>query len=274
MTTPSVWRLLLPATLLAHEAWSLIPATPGEQTRRAIRSTKETISQIRAANLPARIYIDYLIPLPPATTDADIDPWPGGLAQMYPYAEDIVRDILTGVVEESTRDKCSSQVISEPDCSGFFIQESPISPELDVAAILFPGPDQFSNIKEIQAMVGNQRTLIIFNRQFTRPQDFGFFKKSEAKEVMDAYQWGFAFQEIACRGEDVKLTFEQSEGWQACVVDENGNEIDIMDSSWDVKVRPEYSKLEENINKIIPEPLWMRKMGEVQEKGLKFQRKE
>ena len=58
------------------------------------------------------------------------------------------------------------------------------------------------------------------------------------------------------------------------MVDENGNEIDIMDSSWDVKVRPEYSKLEENINKIMPEPLWMRKMGEVQEKGLKFQRKE
>ena len=78
----------------------------------------------------------------------------------------------------------------------------------------------------------------------------------------------------SCRGEDVKLTFEQSEGWQACVVDENGKEIEIKDSSWDVKVRPDYKALEDKINEVLPEPLWMRKMGEVQEKGLKFQRKE
>mmetsp|Transcript_37152 Transcript_37152/g.89626 ORF Transcript_37152/g.89626 Transcript_37152/m.89626 type:complete len:277 (+) Transcript_37152:102-932(+) len=268
---------LLPATLLifAQGTWALIPATPGEQTRRAITSTRETISQIRStSNLPPRIYIDYLIPLPRETSDADIDPWPGGLAQMYPYAEDIVRDILAGVVEESTREKCSSQVISSPDCCGFFVQESPVSPELDVAALLFPGPDQLSDIKEIEAMVGSQRTLIIFNRQFTREEDFGFFKKGEAKEVIDKYQWGFAFQEIACRGEDVKLTFEQSVGWQASVVDENEKEIEIKDSSWDTKLRPEYTALEKKINEVLPEPLWMRKMGEVQEKGLKFQRKE
>lgn len=267
---------LLSAILLIFSggARALIPATPGEQTRRAITSTRETISQIRSSNLPPRIYIDYLIPLPRETNDADIDPWPGGLAQMYPYAEDILRDILAGVVEESSREKCSSQVISASDCCGFFVQESPVSPELDVAALLFPGPDQLSNIKEIEAMVGSQRTLIIFNRQFTRQEDFGFFKKSEAKEIIDKYQWGFAFQEIACRGEDVKLTFEQSVGWQASVVDENGNEIEIKDSSWDMKLRPEYTALEKKINEVLPEPLWMRKMGEAQEKGLKFQRKE
>lgn len=272
--TIDIRRLLAATLLLSRGASALIPATPGEQTRRAIRSTKETISRIRESDLPPRIYIDYLIPLPPETSDADIDPWPGGLAQMYPYAEDILRDILTGVVEESSRDKCSSQVISASDCCGFFIQESPISPEQDVAALLFPGPDQLSNIKEIEAMVGNKRTLIIFNRQFTRPEDFGFFAKGEAKELLSKYQWGFAFQEIACRGEDVKLTFEQSVGWQACVVDENGEEIDLKDSTPDVMVRPEYKVLEDKINEVLPEPLWMRKMGEVQEKGLKFQRKE
>ncbi|KAL7539029.1 hypothetical protein ACHAXR_008978 [Thalassiosira sp. AJA248-18] len=193
---------------------------------------------------------------------------------MYPYAEDIVRDILAGVVDESSREKFSSQVISAPDCCGFFIQESPLSPEEDVAALLFPGPDQLSNMKEIEDMVGDKRTLIIFNRQFTRPEDFGFFQKDAAREIISKYQWAFAFQEIACRGEDVKLTFEQSVGWQACVVDENAKEIEIEDSSWDVKVRPDYLAIEDKINVIMPEPLWMRKMGEVQEKGLKFQRKE
>ena len=253
--------------------WSLIPATPGEQTRRAITSVKDTISKIRADNRQPRIYVDYLIPLPPATSDADIDPWPGGLAQQYSYAEDILKDILTGVVDDSTRNKCSSQVISDDDCCGFLIQESPESPELDVAALLFPSPDQLSNIKEIEQMVGD-RTLLIFNRQFTRPEDFGFFKKGEAKETIEKYEWGFAFQEIACRGEDVKLTYEQSIGWQSCLIDENGKEISIKNDNWDNQVRPDYQDIEDTINQVIPEPLWMRKMQEANEKGLKFTRKE
>lgn len=258
---------------IAQGARALIPATPGEQTRRAITSTKEAIAHIRATDLPPRIFIDYLIPLPPATTDADIDPWPGGLAQQYPYAEGIVRDILAGVVEESSRDRCSSQVLSEEDCCGFFVQESPLSPDLDVAAVMFPGVDQYAKLKEIEDMVGS-RTLIVFNRQFTRAEDFGFFRKEEARGLFQRYKWAFAFQEIACRGEDVKLTFEQSVGWQACMVDEKSREIEIKDSSWDAKIRPEYKAIEDKINEVLPEPLWMRMMQEANEKGFKFQRKE
>jgi hypothetical protein len=77
----------------------------------------------------------------------------------------------------------------------------------------------------------------------------------------------------SCRGEDVKLTYEKSTGWRACVIDENGKEYDITDPSWDVNVRPLYKDMENRINAILPEPLWMRKMGEVQEKGFKFQRR-
>ncbi|KAL3777703.1 hypothetical protein ACHAW5_010341 [Stephanodiscus triporus] len=267
--------LLTAVILLFQGVWALIPATPGEQTRRAIASVRESISDIRSSSpsTPVRLYVDYLLPLSPATSDADIDPWPGGLAQMYPYAEDVLRDILAGVVDDSHRGTCSSTVISSPDCCGFLVQESPASPELDVAALLFPGPDQLSKIREIEGMVGDRRTLIVFNRQYTRPEDFGFFGKDEARGMMDRYKWGYAFQEIACRGEDVKLTFERSSGWQASVIDENGRELDIMDPSWDVCVRPTYKALEDRINSVLPEPLWMRKMGEVQEKGFKFQRK-
>jgi len=267
-------RIITCSLLLVGVCQALIPATPGEQTRRAIVSTRDTISKIREANKPPRIYVDYLIPLPPATSDADIDPWPGGLAQQYPYAEDIVREILAGVVEDSIPEKCSSQVISASDCCGLFIQESPNSPELDVAALLFPSPDQFENMKEIEQMVGDKRTLLIFNRQYTRAADFGFFKKGESQKFLDKFEWAFAFQEIACRGEDVKLIFEQAVGWNAAVIDENGKEIDVMDEKWDVTERPDYLELEKKINEVIPEPLWMRKMQEVSEKGLKFQRKE
>ena len=57
----------------------------------------------------------------------------------------------------------------------------------------------------------------------------------------------------------MKLEFEQSEGWQASLVDENGKEIEIKDESWDVMVRPDYLEVEAKINKVLPEPLWMRK---------------
>lgn len=200
---------------------------------------------------------------------------------MYPYAEETLKEILAGIAYDGSEKakEASTQVISASDCCGLFIQESPVSPSLDVAALLFPGPDQLSNIEQIEDMV-KDRTLILFNRQFTRAADFGFFNKGKAdKLIFDRYQWGFAFQEIACRGEDVKLTFEQSVGWQACalVEDSAGNynkEVDIMDSSWDKFMRPDYLELEKKINEVIPEPLWMRKMGDVQEKGLKFQRKD
>mmetsp|Transcript_12927 Transcript_12927/g.19338 ORF Transcript_12927/g.19338 Transcript_12927/m.19338 type:complete len:275 (-) Transcript_12927:73-897(-) len=252
---------------------SLIPSSPQQQTRRAIASIKNAISAAKEENRPCRFYLDYLIPLPIETKAEDIDPWPGGLAQMYPYAEDILKEILEGVVDEPAG-PCSGQVISEPDCCGFFIQESSVSPKNDVAAILFPGVDQLENIQQINDMVGPSRPLLLFNKQFQRPADFGFFKKQTSqKEIFDTYTYSFAFQEFACRGEDTKLTFEYP-NWSSCVicdedVDVGQKEIKLLDPQ---SVRPSYEELEAKINEVLPEPLWMRKMGEAGEKGFKFQR--
>jgi len=258
--------------LAARCTQALIPSTPAEQTRRAIRSLRDAIEQ--EDQKPQRLYVDYLIPLPPETKAEDFDPWPGGLAQMYPYAEDILKEILGGVVDDPG--SCSSQILSAPDCCGFFCQESKTSPENDVAAILFPSPDQLDKIAEIDAMVGD-RTLLLFNRQFQRPADFGFFGgKGRSNEIVfDRFRWGFAFQESACRGEDVKLTYETPE-WKSCVIcDENRElgtqEIPLLPPQ---PSRPLYEDLEKTINKVLPEPLWMRKMGEAEEKGFKFQRGE
>jgi len=250
---------------------ALIPATPMEQTSRAISSIRNAIGARREEGKPLRLYVDYLIPLPPETKAEDIDPWPGGLAQMYPYAEDIVSEILRGVVENPVN-ACSSQVISAPDCCGFFVQESSTSAKNDVAAVLFPGVDQLQQLQDIDAMVGEERTLILFNKQFQRPMDFGFANREKSKtKIFDKYEQGFAFQEFACRGEDLKLTFEHPY-WKSCVIceEEDGNkEIPVLP---DQTSRPNYEDLEKEINKVLPEPLWMRKMGEANEKGFKFQR--
>lgn len=252
--------------------FGLIPATPREQTSRAISSIKDAIEGRREEGKPLRLFVDYLVPLPPETKAEDIDPWPGGLAQMYPYAEDILSSILKGVVDNPV-ESCSSQVISAPDCCGFFVQESKSSTKNDVAAILFPGVDQLKQIEGIEAMVGEERTLIFFNKQFQRPADFGFMNNGRSTTtIFDRYAQGFAFQEFACRGEDLKLTFEHP-NWESCVIceEEDGNkEIALLPAQIS---RPRYEELEKKINEILPEPLWMRKMGEAEEKGFKFQRK-
>jgi hypothetical protein len=257
------WILLL----FFCSTFALIPSTPREQTRRAIQSLKTAIESNAGGR--CRFYVDYLLPLPPETKAEDIDPWPGGLAQMYPYAEKILLEILQGIVDEPG--SCSSQVISPQDCCGFFVQESMTSPRNDVAAILFPGVDQLDKISEIDRMVGD-RTLILFNRQFQRPADFGFLQKDKcSKVIFDRFQWGFAFQEFACRGEDVKLIYE-TPNWQSCVICEEEEGMRVISLLDPTPTRPLYNDLERRINEILPAPLWMRKMGEVEEKGFKFQR--
>jgi Domain of unknown function (DUF1995) len=265
--------LVLQCVTFAFLATALVPQSPEEQTRLAIRSLQKAIASVdKNNNTPRRFFVDYLIPLPPETQPEDIDPWPGGLAQMYPYAEQILADIMAGIVDEPAR-PCSSQVISASDCCGFFVQESKTSAKNDIGAILFPGVDQLEKIQEIDSMVG-ERTLILFNRQFQRPVDFGFGNKDRAqKAIFDRYQWGFAFQEMACRGEDVKLTFEYP-NWEAFVVcdedvDLGQRQLKLQSPSPD---RPAYEALERDINRVLPEPLWMRKMGEAERKGFKFQR--
>lgn len=257
---------------LISSVWSLIPATPQDQTRRAIQSLCSAIESARDAGSPLRFYVDYLIPLPPETQAADIDPWPGGLAQMYPYASEILEAILKGITEKPSG-RCSTQVISGPDCSAFFVQESLSSARNDAAAILFPGVDQLDKIDEIDRMVGNERVLILFNKQFQRPVDFGFGKTERCKRVLfDRFSYGFALQELACRGEDSKLTFEFP-NWQSCVIcdedDQIQKEIALLDPQPN---RPSYDELERKINQVLPEPLWMRKMNEAESKGFRFQR--
>jgi Domain of unknown function (DUF1995) len=310
-TASSSTMVLMISILFLGIASALIPSSPQEQTRRAIKSIKNAIERHKTEQLqqlllqqpppggrPCRLYVDYLIPLPPETVAADIDPWPGGLAQMYPYAEAICQEILKGIVMDdgpssssssSSGSSCSSQVLDASDCCGLLIQESKISAKEDVAALLFPGVDQLDLMEQVDAMVGPERTLLIFNKQFQRVSDFGGMtnlllwggrgtnnpKQVKAQRVIfDSFVQGFAFQEFACRGEDTKLLYEAPLGWTACVIcDENvevgAREIELMSSQPN---RPTYDVLEAKINQVLPEPLWMRKMGEAEEKGFKFQR--
>ena len=91
MTTMTMKVVSLLACGVVVVVQGLIPATPQEQTRRAIASIRNTIDGIKLHNndnnnqKPLRIYVDYLIPLPPKTKAEDIDPWPGGLGECFVF---------------------------------------------------------------------------------------------------------------------------------------------------------------------------------------------
>lgn len=201
---------------------------------------------------------------------------------MYPYAETIITELLQGVCDDPKPGGCSSQVLSAPDCCGFFIQESVSNPKQDIAAVVFPSVDQLQTLAEVDAMVGPERTLLLVNKQFQRPVDFGngvFGRGNRERsqtQLFDRYTYGFAFQELACRGEDVKLLYEATTGWQSSMILENeGDEPGTnkeMTIFPDQPERPIYEEMERKINELLPEPLWMRKMQEANEKGLKFTR--
>ena len=253
---------------------ALIPASPQQQTRQAGYSLRKAIKFQKEQKKTCRLFVDYLIPIPETTKAEDIDPWPGGLAQMYPYAEQIVQDILKDLVENPG--ECTSQIINPEDCCGFLVQESKDGPSEDVAAVIFPSVDQLPSLQQIDELVGPKRTLLLFNKQFQRLSDFGMGQRNIAEKIVfDSFIYGYAFQEFACRGEDTKLVYDFPK-WESYVVcdedpDKGRQEIELLTPQ---ETRPPYDELETRINKVLPEPLWMRKMGEAKDKGFKFQRGE
>lgn len=254
--------LFLLVTILA-----IVPTLPLKIPKTPALQTSQCISSIDS-NPHNRIYVDYLLPLPPETSAADIDPWPGGLNQMYDPASSTVKQILNRLTPNPG--KCTEQIISKEDCCSFLVQEDLDSSKNDIACVIFPSVDNFNSLQEIDNLVGD-RKLLLFNRQFKRPQDFGFDKTKAEKEIFNKYKWGYALQEFAVRGEDCKLIFENGTWNAVCLPNaESDEEIVLFD---EVDERPEYVNLEIKINELIPKPLWMRQMDRAENEGFKFNRK-
>ena len=183
---------------------------------------------------------------------------------MSPPFTQIVKEILSSLIPGST----STQIISEEDCSTLLIHETS-SPSTDIACVIFPSVDDLNKLQEIDKMV-DARPLILFNKQFKRPSDFGFKSKAAETSIFNAFKWGYALQEFSCRGEEVKLIFD-GEKWSAvCLPDADTDEEVILVEG--VCERPEYDFLTERINDVLPEPLWQRQMQKAKKDGLKFLR--
>ena len=86
-----------------------------------------------------------------------------------------------------------------------------------------------------------------------------------------ADEMAFAFEELACRGEDVKIVGEYGLGWRAFVqLDDAAPPVPLHEGA--LKARPEYKWIEAQINQRHPQPRWARMLDEVDQKGLRFMR--
>ena len=156
------------------------------------------------------------VPIQGTSAPEDLDPWPGGLKQQFPIALDLGKQMLMGVTGASER-AVSDQVLDKEDACGLILAQGS-TPAEDAACVLFLGTDQMDALSKVDKMASG-RLLCLLNPQFKRLSDFSIWQKGKAQaSYFDAgYETTFAFEEFACRGEDVKLIGEYGIGWRAFV---------------------------------------------------------
>lgn len=202
----------------------------------------------------------------------DLDPWPGGLKQQYPIALELGRELLQGVTGASER-VVTSQVLDAEDACGLILAQGK-TPAQDAACVLFAGCDQLEDLQRVDQMASG-RLLCLLNPQFKRVEDFSLWQRGKAKSVWleKGYATTYAFEEFACRGEDVKLVGEYGFGWRAFVVlDDKPTTVGVPLHEGSLPARPDYKWIEAQINEQHPQPRWARMLNEVDEKGLRFMR--
>lgn len=277
-------RLLVSACLLAL-ASSLcaprlprVPASPDEMIAKAAAAVKRA----QAAGV-SRQTVRVVVPddtraykvfgaveIQGTSAPEDLDPWPGGLKQQYPIAMGLVRSLLSGVTGGDT---LNEQVLDVEDACGLVLAQGETARE-DAACILFAGTDQMDQLAKVDEMASGGRLLLLLNPQFKRVEDFSLWQRGKAKAAFfeRGYEVTYAFEELACRGEDVKLVGEYGIGWRAfvCLDDADPFGIPLHDGALDE--RPDYVWLEAQINERHPEPRWARNLNDVEQKGLRFLR--
>ena len=277
-TTRAVLGLLLNSGIVRALT---VPASPIEMMRRAAdavaRASEAGVSrQIVQIIVPEdeRTYKVFgMVEIEGTSAPQDLDPWPGGLKQQYPIALSLCKKMLqrvTGADDNSIND----QVLDAEDACGLVLAQG-ATPAKDVACALFVGTDQMDELSRLDAMADG-RLLCLVNPQFKRMEDFSLWQRGKARSAYfeRGYEVAYAFEEFACRGEDVKLVGEFGEGWQAFVVlDDTTNEALPLHNSC-LPERPDYKWLEAQINEQHPQPRWARMLNDVDEKGLRFMRGE
>jgi len=273
-------RLHLALSLPTALALSLptIPTSPEDMISRAAASAaraagagvlRQTI-QIIVPDDTRTFKVFGMVEIKGTSAPEDLDPWPGGLLQQYPIALSLGRQLLAQITSAAS-DAISDQVLDTEDGCGLILAQG-ATPAEDAACVVFCGSDQMAQLAKVDAMASG-RLLVLLNKQFRRPADFSLWQRGAAKASFfdKGYISTYAFEEFACRGEDVKLVGEYGLGWRAFVDLDDGSEVLPLHEGR-LDERPKYKWLEAQINEQHPQPRWARLLNKADEKGLRFMR--
>ena len=274
------WTLAAPALLaLSMPRMPRIPQSPEEMMQRVISSVARAKEDGRLRQqvkvvIPddQRTYKVFgAVEIKGTSAPEDLDPWPGGLKQQYPIALTLARQLLQGVTSAS-QDGVSDQVLDAEDACGLVLAQG-ATPSDDAACIVFLGSDQIKQLVDVDRMAQG-RLLCLLNQQFRRVEDFSLWQRGSANEAYfsKGYETTYALEELACRGEDVKLVCEYGLGWRAFVFLEDDDTEGVPLHDGCLEERPTYKWLETQINEQHPQPRWARLVGEADQKGPRFMR--
>jgi len=266
------------ALTLSTQELPRVPSSPREMmlraaaavTRAASSDVKRQVVRIVVPDDERTYKVFGAVEIQGTSAPEDLDPWPGGLKQQFPIALELAKQMMREVTGASQA-AISDQVLDAEDACGLVLAQG-ATPADDSACVLFAGTDQMKQLSEVDAMASN-RLLCLLNPQFRRPEDFSLWQRGAANAAFfdNGYETTYAFEEFAVRGEDVKLCGEFGLGWRAFVLlDDNADLLPLHEGA--LPDRPDYKWLEQQINSRHPEPRWARKMGEAEEKGLRFMR--
>ena len=273
--------LYVAALTLCARPLPTVPSSPADMMRRAADSVAraakaDVLRQLVRIVVPddERTYKVFgAVEIQGTSAPEDLDPWPGGLKQQFPIALSLSRKMMQTVANCASEAGVTDQVLDAEDACGLILAQGP-TPAEDAACVLFVGCDQMDQLAKVDKMASG-RLLCLINPQFKRLEDFSLWQRGRAKAAYfdQGYEVAYAFEEFACRGEDLKLCCEYGLGWRAFVLLEDGAEPMALHEGA-LPERPEYKWLEAQINEQHPQPRWMRMMNVAEEKGLRFMRKE
>ena len=256
-----------------------VPKSPEEMTERAAKAVARAakagvLRQVVKVVVPddTREYKVFgAVPIQGTSAPEDLDPWPGGLKQQFPIALELGKQIMRAVTGASER-TVSDQVLDQEDACGLILAQG-ATPAEDAACMLFCGTDQVDKLRDVDTMASG-RLLTLLNPQFRRLSDFSIWQKKAAQEVFfdRDYETTFAFEEFACRGEDIKMIGEYGIGWQAFVFLDDQTVEGLRLHEGALPERPDYKWIEEQINAQHPQPRWARNLNAVDKEGLRFMR--
>jgi len=256
-----------------------VPSSPDEMVRCAAAAVSraaedDVLRQVVKLVVPddERTYKVFgAVEIKGTSAPEDLDPWPGGLKQQFPIALELGRQLLQRVTGAAAA-QVSDQVLDAEDACGLILAQGEKA-EDDVACVLFAGCDQIDQLARVDAMADG-RLLCLLNPQFRRVEDFSLWQRGKARTAFfdRGFETTYAFEEFACRGEDVKMIFEYGLGWRAYVLLDDSSVEGVPLHEGCLPERPDYAWLERQINERHPEPRWSRLLGVADEKGLRFMR--